>query len=642
MAERKWILRNKKADYYALAEQFHIDPVIAKVLTNRDIHEEDFESFLHPMEAELHDPYLIEDMNQAVRVIIHGIEEGHKMRIISDYDVDGVMSNYILYRGMKRIGADVDYVIPHRIHDGYGISDEIVDHIIEDGIQTVVTCDNGIAAYSAVKRMKEAGIAVVITDHHEVPFEDGEDGEEKQYILPPADAILNSKKISCRYPYKDLCGAGVAYKFVECLYDKREIPREELVPFLDFVAVATICDVVPLTGENRVFVTKGLARLRQSENTGLRALVRVNELSDVTINAGHVGFRIGPCINASGRLESAIAAMELFLEENGEQALTKAQELKRINEERKTLTLQGVEQAEAVITGAGPDSDDSRDAVRIAADGMAAGVRAEHLETGASGNPGRHAEKGTGGILRDKVYVIYLPDCHESLAGIIAGRIRETYHHPTFVVTDSGEADVLKGSGRSTDNYHMYEALRQCSDLLLKFGGHAGAAGFSLKRDHLDAFRVRLNECCALTEDDFVPKLYIDVAMPISYVTEDLILQLEGLAPFGQGNPKPVFAQKDLNVLSAKIMGKDQSVVRVSLETPEGFVGEGIYFDAAEFSSNIIQWFGQEEYDKLLHGWLNNVMLNVVYYPAINEFNGTRTIQYRISEYSMAAVREVL
>lgn len=594
MSDRKWIIRAKRADFFALGEKFHIDPVVARLLVNRDIKEEDFEDFLYPEEAAFHDPYQIEDMNQAVRVIIHGIEEGHKMRIISDYDVDGVMSNYILYTGLKRIGADVDYVIPHRVKDGYGISREMIDDAINDGITTIVTCDNGIAAKDALQKAKAAGLSVVITDHHQVPF-NMEDGEKK-YILPPADAILNSKKESCHYPYKELCGAGVAYKFVECLYDKRDIPKQELDDFLEFVAVATICDVVPLNGENRLFVTKGLPRIRVSNNQGMRALVRANELSDTTINAGHVGFRIGPCINASGRLESAMLSMELFLEEDAEKAISKAQELKEINDERKELTRQGVDKAEEIV----------RDRIT------------------------------------DKVYVIYIPECHESLAGIIAGRIRERYNRPVFVLTDSEDAEVLKGSGRSTEEYHMYEALKECEEVLIKFGGHAGAAGFSLYRDKLEEFKERLNDNCKLTDDDLAAKVMIDVPMPIAYVTEELIGQIESLAPFGQGNPRPVFAQKDLRIRSAKILGKEQSVVKVVLEDTDGFAGEGIYFNASEFSENIISWFGQEEYDKMMHGWLNNVMLNIIYYPDINEFNGNRTIQYKIMEYSMATIREVL
>ena len=594
MPDKKWMIMAKKADFFALAEKFHIDPVVARLLVNRDIAEEDFEDFLHPDNGKFNDPYQIEDMNQAVRVVMHGIEEGQRMRIISDYDVDGVMSNYILYTGLKRIGAEVDYVIPHRVKDGYGINEEMIDDAIADGISTIITCDNGIAAYDAVKKAKDAGLSVVVTDHHHIPYR-VENGE-KQYILPPADAILNPKKETCKYPYKELCGAGVAYKFVECLYDRREIPSEEMLPFLDFVSVATICDVVPLTGENRLFVVKGLQRLRHSENEGLRALIRVNELSDSVINSGHVGYRIGPCINAAGRLDSAEHAMELFTADNGETAWIKAKNLKDINDERKELTLKGVMQAEAIV----------------------------------------------GDIEDDKVYVIYLPECHESLAGIIAGRIRERYNRPTIILTDSEDPDVLKGSGRSTEEYHMYDGLKECEELLIKFGGHSGAAGLSMKRENLSDFRRKINEVCVLTEDDLAVKVKIDIAMPISYVTEELISQIEGLAPFGQGNPKPVFAQKNLSVLSAKILGKEQNVVKLTLETPDGFTGEGIYFNAPQFTGDIISWFGQEEYDKMLHGWLNNVVLNVVYYPEINEFNGIRTIQYKISEYSMAVVREVL
>ena len=594
MSERKWVVRAKKADFDMLAEKFNIDPVTARIMINRDIPEDEFQDFLHPENAAFHDPFLMENMNQAVRFIIHGIEEGHKMRIISDYDVDGVTSTYILYRGLKRIGADVDYVIPHRIVDGYGISEAIADRVIADGINTVITCDNGISAYNAVSRFKEAGISVVVTDHHDIPC-DIVDGE-KYYIIPPADAVLDSKKETCKYPYKDLCGAGVAYKLVQALYEKREIPVTELDPFLDFVAVATICDVVPVTGENRTFVVKGLSRLRHSENTGLRALIRVNQLSDAVIESWHIGFRIGPCINASGRLESAMAAMELFLDENGESALEKARELKEINDERKQLTIDGAERAEELVRQMG----------------------------------------------NDKIYVIYLPDCHESLAGIIAGRIRESFNHPAFVLTDGENPDELKGSGRSMEGYHMADALAECKDILVKHGGHAKAAGLTVRRDNLELLRQRLNENCKLNDDDFVPKVRIDVVMPFAYVTEELVEELESLAPFGEGNEKPVFAQKDVSIVSAKIVGKEQNVVKVTMETRDGFVGEGIYFNAPEFSQNIINWFGQEEYDKVLHGWLNNVVLNVVYYPAINEFNGTRSIQFKISEYSMAAVREVL
>jgi single-stranded-DNA-specific exonuclease len=594
MVEQNWIIRTKRADFYALADKFHIDPVVARILINRGLEESQFEGFLHPSLDTLHDPFLMEDMNQAVRIIIHDMEEGHKIRIVSDYDVDGIMSNVILYKGLRRLGVAVDYVVPHRVKDGYGINEEMIEKAAEDGIHTILTCDNGIAATEALAKAKELGMTVIVTDHHQVPYEivDG----EKQYILPPADAILNPKKESCNYPFDDLCGAGVAYKLVEALYEKRDIPKEEMKAFLEFAAMATVCDVVSLVDENRTFVVNGLEMMNHTRNKGLRALISANELSDEKLTAYHIGFRLGPCLNATGRLESAGESIRLLLEEDTEQALIQAASIKNINDERKSLTLQGVEMAQ------------------------------EYLANSAE----------------MKVFVIYLPDCHESLAGIIAGRIREEYHHPVFVLVNSEEEGILKGSGRSIEDYHMYEALRGCDDLLTKYGGHAMAAGLSMKAENLETFTQRINEQCELEGTAFIPKVYIDVPMPISYVTEELVEELENLAPFGKGNEKPVFAQKDVNLLSAKIMGKERNVIKLTMETSDGAIGEGIYFNPQEMSENLISWFGQEEYDKLLHGWLNNIVLNVVYYPSVNEFNGNRTIQFKIKRYSMAAVREVL
>lgn len=594
MAELNWVIHTKRADFQALSEQFHIDPVTARILVNRGLSETDFENFLHPDMENLHSPFLMEDMNQAVRIIVHDIEEGHRIRIVSDYDVDGVMSNYILYKGLKRIGADVDYVIPDRVKDGYGINEKMIEAAHQEGIHTIVTCDNGIAAGSAISKAKELGMTVVITDHHQVPFH--QVGEEKQYILPPADAILNPKKESCGYPFDDLCGAGVVYKLVEALYEKREIPREELSQFIEFVAIATVCDVVSLLDENRIFVIEGLKRLNHETHTGLRALIGANALSDHKIETYHIGFKLGPCLNAAGRLDSANGAVELLLEEDPYGAIAKAQQITAINEERKEMTLRETERAR------------------------------EYLEHGQAG----------------KVLVIYLPECHESLLGIIAGRVREKYNHPVFVLTDAGEEGVLKGSGRSVENYHMFEALQKCGDLLLKYGGHAMAAGFSMEKDRLDTFTETINAQCTMEETDFIPKVYIDVPMPFSYVTKELITEIDGLAPFGKGNEKPLFAQKDVNILSVRIMGKEQNVVKIAMETQDGFMAEGIYFDAPEFTENIMKWFGAEEYDKLLHGWLNNVVLNIVYYPTINEYNGNSTLQMQIKRYAMAAVRETL
>lgn len=594
MAEQNWVIHTKRADFQALSEQFHMDPVIARVLINRGVDETEFDNFLHPDMEKLHNPFLMEDMNQAVRIIVHDIEEGHKIRIVSDYDVDGIMSNYILYKGLKRIGADVDYVIPHRIRDGYGINEELIDAAHDEQIHTILTCDNGIAADVALGKAKELGMAVVITDHHQVPFslENG----EIQYILPPADAILNPKKSTCQYPFDDLCGAGVAYKLIEALYEKREIPKEELEQYIEFVAIATICDMVSLLDENRIFVVAGLKRLNGESHTGLRALIGANALSDQKIETYHIGFKLGPCLNATGRLDSAKVAMDLLLEDEPYAAIAKAQQIVSMNEERKEMTVQEIERAR------------------------------QYLDTAKS----------------QKIFVIYLPECHESLIGIIAGRIREKYNHPVFVLTDAGEDGILKGSGRSIAGYHMFEALQSCGNLLLKYGGHAMAAGFSIEKDKLDSFINAVNEQCGLEEKDFVPKVYIDVPMPFSYVTEELIGELDGLAPFGKGNERPLFAERNVNILSVRIMGKERNVVKVTMEAQDGFVTEGIYFDAPEFTENITDWFGAEEYDKLLHGWLNNVVLNIVYYPTVNEYNGNRTIQMQIKRYAMAAVREML
>ncbi|MGN0495782.1 MAG: single-stranded-DNA-specific exonuclease RecJ [Lachnospiraceae bacterium] len=594
MGNQNWVIKMKRGDFDALSKKFNIDSVIARILVNRDIPEDKFSVFLQPELKDLYDPFLMEDMNQAVRIICHDLEEGHSIRIVSDYDVDGVMSNYILYKGLQRIGAAVDYVIPHRIRDGYGINEDIIIKAYEDGIHTVITCDNGIAANAALTKAKELGLTVVVTDHHDIPSI--MDGEVRRYILPPADAILNPKKETCGYPFKDLCGAGVAFKLVQALYIKREVPEEEIFRFLEFVGMATICDVVSLVDENRIFVKYGLEQLNRTENKGLRALIGANELSDTTVDAHHVGYKLGPCINASGRLESAEESVKLLLEDDIGMAIERANKLYALNAERRELSDRGTQRAREIA-----------DQIR------------EH-----------------------KVYVIYLDDCHESIAGIIAGRIREYYAHPVFVLVDSDIPGILKGSGRSIEGYNMHDALQECSDLLIQFGGHEMAAGFSLNQIQLEEFIKRINDNCKLEDNAFRPVVRIDMAMPISYVRDDLIEEINNLAPFGKGNEKPLFAQKDLNVLSLKILGKEQNVAKLVLEDKQGITIQAIYFNAPEFVSNIINWFGQEEYDKLIHGWLNNVCLNVTYYPTINEFNGNRTVQLQIKNYAMATVREVL
>lgn len=583
----KWILLNKKADFYGLAERFHIDPVIARVIRNRDIiTEPEFARYLDT-KAELYDPCLMKDMEKGVALIREAITNRQPIRIISDYDVDGIMSNYILYQALRRCNAKVDYRIPDRMVDGYGMNENMVREAYHAGIKVILTCDNGISALLPIAYAKNLGMTVVVTDHHDIPFEYDEEGA-KEYIQSVADAVIDPKQTDCQYPFKHLCGAGVAYKFVQALYQACDIDVIETEQFLEFVAMATVCDVMELTDENRILVRRGLEELNRTGNYGLRALIKVNELGNRKLQAYHIGFVLGPCINATGRLETARLSLDLLLEGNYNLALKRAARLKELNDERKELTRKGVEAAIAQV------------------------------------------EATT--LMEDRVLVIYLPDTHESLAGIIAGRVRDRYYRPTLILTDS-EEEVLKGSGRSIDGYHMYEALTECKDLMVKYGGHSMAAGFSIQAKDLEYFRHKLNVLCELTEEELMPKLYIDVPMPIDYIHFELIEQLDLLEPFGKGNEKPLFAQKGLKVHSARIMGRNANLLKLELESTEGARMEGIYYEVQEFMANIKRWFGEAEWDQMMKGWLNNVVLDVVYYPSINEFNGMRALQIVIKSY---------
>lgn len=587
----KWIVYNKKADFYELAKQFSIDPVIARVIRNRDvITEKEFDCYLNAKQ-DLYEPLLMKDMDKGAAIIKKSIDEKQKIRIISDYDVDGVMSNYILYEGLKKCGARVDYRVPDRIADGYGMNEAMVREAYEAGIRTIITCDNGIAALLPIAYAKNLGMTVVVTDHHDVPFEYDEDGK-KEYTASVADAVIDPKQRECKYPFKQLCGAAVAYKFIQVLYPMCGIEREDAERFIEFVAMATICDVMELKDENRALVKRGLEEINRTNNFGLRALIKVNDLGDKRVQSYHVGFILGPCINSTGRLENARMAMELLTEQNYDRALRKARELKELNVTRKDLTEKAV--ADAI----------------------------------------KQVETTT--LIDDKVLVIYLPDTHESLAGIVAGRIREKYYRPTLIVTDS-EGGALKGSGRSIENYNMFEALTECKELLTKFGGHPMAAGFSLLAKDLEYLRHKLNVLCELTEEDLTPKLYIDVPMPIDYIHFDLIEQLERLEPFGKGNEKPLFAQKNLNVRSARILGQKGNILKLELESEEGARMEGIYFQVEEFVDNIKEWFGDDECNQMLKGWLNKVRLDVAYYPSINEYNGIRSMQIVLKSYLPAS-----
>ena len=567
----KWVVTAKKADFQGIGRKYGIDPVIARIIRNRDITgDEAIEEYLNGTLADIPSWKLLKDIDKAVEIISGKIDAGTKMRIIGDYDIDGVTATYILLKGFKRLGANVDTYIPDRVADGYGIHDHLIKKAMEDGIDTIVTCDNGISASSQITYAKELGMTVVVTDHHEVPFTDNEEG--RTYILPPADAIINPKQADCTYPNKNICGAVVAMKLVFALYEKYRLPEEEKEDFLEPAAIATVGDIMDLQGENRILVKEGLARLPFTKNKGLKALIRAIGLEDQKITSYDIGFRLGPCINASGRLDTAMRSLALLQSEDEEEAAKLAGDLKALNDSRKALTEKGTEEAYKLI-----ESSD---------------------------------------LKNDRVMVVFLPECHESLAGIIAGRIREKYHKPTFVLT-RGEKS-LKGSGRSTENYSMYEELVKCDSLLVQYGGHPMAAGLSIEEENVEKFRQTLNDNCTLTEEDMIPKIVIDVPMPISYINEELVEQLSILEPFGKGNTKPLFAQKNLRVLKVGIYGKTQNTVKLQLREPSGAVMDGLYWgEAKEFAD-----FAR-----------SHETISVTYYPRINSYMGRESLQIVIQNY---------
>ena len=567
----KWVVTAKKADFQGIGRKYGIDPVIARIIRNRDITgDEAIEEYLNGTLADIPSWKLLKDIDKAVEIISGKIDAGTKMRIIGDYDIDGVTATYILLKGFKRLGANVDTYIPDRVADGYGIHDHLIKKAMEDGIDTIVTCDNGISASSQITYAKELGMTVVVTDHHEVPFTDTEEG--RTYILPPADAIINPKQADCTYPNKNICGAVVAMKLVFALYEKYRLPEEEKEDFLEPAAIATVGDIMDLQGENRILVKEGLARLPFTKNKGLKALIRAIGLEDQKITSYDIGFRLGPCINASGRLDTAMRSLALLQSEDEEEAAKLAGDLKALNDSRKALTEKGTEKAYKLIESSN--------------------------------------------LTHDRVMVVFLPECHESLAGIIAGRIREKYHKPTFVLT-RGEKS-LKGSGRSTENYSMYEELVKCDSLLVQYGGHPMAAGLSIEEENVEKFRQTLNDNCTLTEEDMIPKIVIDVPMPISYINEELVEQLSILEPFGKGNTKPLFAQKNLRVLKVEIYGKTQNTVKLQLRDPSGAVMDGLYWgEAKEFAD-----FAR-----------SHETISVTYYPRINSYMGRESLQIVIQNY---------
>jgi len=567
----KWVVAAKKADFNLIGRQFHIDPVIARLIRNRDVvGEEKIKEYLLGKIDTLPSPWLMKDMKKAVDILEKKIQQEAKIRIIGDYDIDGVTSTYILLKGLTRIGANVDTYIPDRVADGYGIHEHLIDRAESDKIDTIVTCDNGIAASAEIQMAKEKGMTVIVTDHHEIPYR--EENGERRVILPPADAILNPKQYDCLYPNKNLCGAVVAFKYITALYERFDIQKKELEDYYELVAIATVGDVMDLQGENRILVKEGLRRLPNTKNKGLQELIRANNLEDSKITAYHIGFVLGPCINASGRLDTAARSLALLNAPTKEEAAKLAGDLTALNQSRKALTEKGKEEAIQLIE--------------------------------------------TTELKNDRVLVVYLPECHESLAGIIAGRLREKYHKPAFVLT-RGEK-CAKGSGRSIESYSMYDELIKCADLMVQFGGHPMAAGLSIEEENIEKFREQLNQNCTLTEEDLRPKIVIDVAMPISYITKELVEQISLLEPFGKGNVKPIFAQKGLRVLDSNIIGKNKNVVKLKLLDPQGAIIEGIYFGEADDFMNFIR-----EKDSI----------SVTYYPEINRFRGRESLQIIIQNY---------
>lgn len=565
MRQEKWVVVAKRADFERIGQRFGIDQVVARLIRNRDIEgDEEIERYLYGTLSQLHDPRGLCGMEEAACVLREKIAQHKKIRVIGDYDVDGIMSSYILLKGLMLLGADADVVIPHRIQDGYGLNDHLIEKAYQDGVDTILTCDNGIAAYGQVDLANRLGLTVVVTDHHEVPYEDDADG--RTYILPPAAAVVDPKQPDCSYPFKGICGAVVALKLMQTLMG--ETPED----FLEMAAFATVCDVMELVDENRILVRYGLKAMEHSHNIGLAALIEVCGLQGKPLSAYHIGFVLGPCMNATGRLDTAKRALKLLLSETHAEAVTIAAELKNLNESRKEMTASGVEQAVRLIE-----------------------------------------EKG---LADRKVLIVYLPECHESLAGIIAGRIREKYGRPVFVLTDS--EDGIKGSGRSIEAYSMYEELSKCKDLFTRYGGHKMAAGVSLPAENLEEFAGRMEEECHLKPEDYVEKVRIDALMPFSYVNEELVKQLSLLEPFGNGNRKPLFAQKDLKLDSVRVLGKDRNV--------------GKYRVTDEYGGHYeLTFFGDQ--GELQQTWEQNGTLSVTYYPQINVYRGRSEIQFVIQNF---------
>ena len=568
---QEWRVYSKKADFDAIGSRFNIDPVTARIIRNRDVTDmENVDMYLNGTLDSLHDPMMMKDMDKAVSVIASSIRDNKHIRIIGDYDIDGICSIYILFKGLKICGADVDYEVPDRITDGYGINENLIKQAHEAGVEVIITCDNGIAAASQIDYANELGMTVVITDHHDVPYEETDNG--RRYIIPKAAAVVDPKQNDCRYPFKMLCGAGIAYKFIGCMVKEFQTGDSIMSELLQFAAIATVGDIVDLLDENRIIVKEGLKLIANTGNYGLNALMAVTGVSRESINAYHIGFVLGPCLNASGRLDSAKRALKMLVTDDRAEAERHAGELKDLNEERKKLTSEAVDKAVDMVENSS--------------------------------------------LKDDKVLVIFLPDCHESIAGIVAGRIREKYYKPVIVLT-RGEQEA-KGSARSIESYNMFEKLSECKDLFTRFGGHPMAAGLSLPEENIPEFRSRINEHCNLSEEDLTETVWIDVPMPLEYINEKLILELGGLEPFGKANPKPVFADKNISIRNIRAIGKDKQYTRMTITKDSGIVIDAVgFFPCTELET---------VYNK-------NGRISCTYYPEINEFRDKKQIQVCVTGY---------
>ena len=588
--KEKWVVSAKKADFQAIGQHFGIDPVLARIMRNRGLTDlQEMNLYLHGTRTDLNDPHLLKDADLAAQILREKIKEKKRIRIIGDYDIDGIQSTYILYCALRRLGADADFVIPDRILDGYGLNENLVTRASQDGIDTILTCDNGISAIDQIHLAKSLGMTVVVTDHHEVPFTEV-DGVRREKVCE-ADAVVNPKQQACHYPFKKLCGAAVAFKLVQVLYEVFGLEVSEADCFIENAGFATVGDVMDLQGENRILVKLGLEMLNRTTNIGMKALILQNKLTMGAIKSHDIGFRIGPCLNASGRLDTARLSLKLLLCESETEAAVLAEEIVELNESRKLLTMHAVEQAKEI---------------------------AQQEE-----------------YVNDRVLVIFLPDCHESLAGIVAGRIREAYYRPTLVVTRSEHG--AKGSGRSIESYSMYEELCKCEEYLTQFGGHPMAAGFSLKEADIDAFRRKLNEVCTLTEEELRPKVVIDVPMPISYITERLVNQLGCLEPFGKGNEKPVFADRNLVIERLRICGKEGRVFQMKVRNAAGVSMDAVYFgDVEDLLLPLAEKYGKVVAQDTLAGrCVHEAALHFTYYPEMDHYYETPRIKLRLTGVSV-------